>query len=291
MDTGISTLVDLDLPMDELAPMIADAGFKYISLSHDVKHAGYHLPEGRERLLKLWDGLGLKLNYIHPPLECYHDLTSLDQQVRRSTIELMKLAMHATAELGGSSITIHIANDAQIPDEQFPPRIAAGLESLKELLEFAEVVGVTLCQENLPNTFDAGRLSLEIIKATAGWNNLRICLDACHATMQNPHALEFVAGIAPRIFTTHFSDTMGEEDSHLVPGEGNVDFPGIAEIMGKAGYNGVIDLECSVWMLRRRRERGQAHPDDPVPCSTEHYLARAQLAAARIAEQVEDARK
>jgi len=291
MDTGISTLVDLDLPMDELAPMIAAAGFNYISLSHDVKHAGYHLPEGRERLLKLWDGLGLKLNYIHPPLECYHDLTSLDQQVRRSTIELMKLAMHATAELGGSSITIHIANDMLIPDEQFPPRIAAGLESLKELLEFAGEVGVTLCQENLPGTFDAGRLSLEIIKATADWDGLKVCLDACHATMQNPQALEFIAGIAPRIFTTHFSDTMGEEDSHLVPGEGNVDFPGIAGLMGKAGYTGVVDLECSVWMLRRRRERGQAHADDPVPCGTEHYLERAQTAAARIGEQIEEARK
>jgi protein FrlC len=291
MKTGISTLVDLALPMEELSHLIAEAGFKYISLSHDIKHAGYHLPEGRERLLKLWDGLGLSLNYIHPPLECYHDITSLDSQVRRSTIELMKLALHACSQLNGLSVTIHVANDARIPPEQFPARIKAGLESLKELVDYATRGGVTLTVENLPQIYDVGKLSLALIRATADWPELKVCLDSCHATMQNDKATELIRELAPRVYTTHFSDTMGEEDSHLIPGEGQVDFPGIARELGEAGFDGVLDLECSVWMLRRRHDHWEMHSDDPVPCSTEHYLERAHAAAVRISEQIADARK
>lgn len=290
MQTGISTLIDLALPIDELSRLIADAGFTHISLSHDVRHAGYHLPEGRERLLKLWDGLGLKLNYIHPPLECYHDITSLDDQVRRSSIELMKLALHACSQLNGLCITVHAANDSQIPAEQFQARIQQGMESLKELLEYATQRGVGLSLENLPKAYDTGRLALELIRATADWPGLGICLDSCHATMNNPQAEELVRELAPRVCTTHFSDTMGEEDSHLIPGEGQVDFPMIARQLGQAGFDGVLDLECSVWMLRRRHDHWETHPHDPLPCSTERYLKRAQAAAAQICDQIEEAR-
>lgn len=291
MDIGISTLVDLDLPMDELSRLIAAAGFTYISLSHDIKHAGYHTAEGRQRLRELWDGLGLKLNYIHPPLERYHDLTSLDPQVRRATIEMMKMTYNAAADLGGRSITFHMTNEPEIPEEQFPARCDAGLESLKELLAHADSNGVAICVENLPLTYSFGKLSLDIIRATADWNGIQVCFDGCHTWMQNPDAEELIRELAPRAHTTHLSDTMGEEDSHLIPGEGRVDYAIIARELGKAGFKGVVDMECSLWMLRRRYNEGRTHVDDPVPCSTEHYLERAYAAAVRIAQQIDDAQK
>ena len=290
MDTGISTLVDLDLPIVELSQMIAQAGFTHISLSHDIEHAGYHLPSEREHLRQLWDGLGLKLDYIHPPLECFHDVTSPDPQVRRATNELMKLALNATAELGGNSITLHVANDREIDKEQFDCRVEAGLESIRELSEYASKLDVVLCIENLAGTTDAGRLSLEIIHATTDWEALKVCFDSCHLTMGNDDPKQLLHELAPRVHTTHLSDTMGESDSHLIPGEGNVDFALIARELGQAGFAGVVDLECSLWMLRRRHNRQQTHPDDPVPCSTEHYLERAHSAALRIGQQIEEAR-
>jgi sugar phosphate isomerase/epimerase len=290
METGISTLVDLDVPIAELARMVAAAGFTHISLSHDIKHARYHLPEGREDLRRLLDETGLKLNYIHPPLECYHDLTSPEPQVRRATIEMMKLALDAVAALGGCCITVHVANESSIPDEQFPQRIRSGLESLRELADYAGQCNAAVTVENLPGTLDIGRLSLEVIRATADQPEIKVCLDSCHATMHNSQAIELVRELAPRVLTTHMSDTMGDEDSHLVPGEGNVDYPAITRELGRAGFTGVVDLECSLWMLRRRHDRGASHADDPVPCSTEHYLERSQAAAAWLGELIERSR-
>ena len=290
MQTGISTLVDLSLPIDELSRLIAAAGFTHISLCHDVKHAGYHKPKQREHLRKLWDGLGIGLNYIHPPLECYHDLTSLDGQVRRGTVEMMKLTIDATADLGGEAITIHMANDYDLPIEELPARVEQGLESLHELGDYAREHKVVICIENLPLVFAFGPLCLEVIRRTADQPEFKVCLDSCHATMGQKEPLKLVRELAPRVLATHFSDTMGEDDSHLIPGEGNVDFPGIMRELGQGGFNGVIDLECSLWMLRKRHDRGDPHSGDPVPCSTEHYLERAHAAAVRLHEQLHQAR-
>src|SRR5688572_18626924 len=71
---GISTLVDLDLPMPELLERIAAAGFTHIGLSHDVQHAGYHTAAGRRALAGWLAHSGLSLDYIHPPIAAWVDM-------------------------------------------------------------------------------------------------------------------------------------------------------------------------------------------------------------------------
>lgn len=289
MDTGICTLVDLDKPVDELSQMIARAGFSHISLSHDVLHAGYNFPGRITELRQLWQEVGLRLNYIHAPLEYYLDLASLDGQVRRASIEINKLALSACSRLDGRAVVAHIMNGPLGPGETTEQRVEAGLESLRELGQYASDHGVTLCVENLPLDMDCGGVSLAVIRAM-DVPGVGVCLDSCHAWIKNPKAPALVRELAPRVQVTHFSDTMGEYDSHLIPGEGIADFSEITDELGKAGYSGVIDLECSLWMLRQRHEKDAEHPDDPVPCSAAHYLERAQLAAKRLGEQLKQAR-
>jgi len=197
------------------------------------------------------------------------------------------MALDATADMGGTAITIHMANDWELPVEEFSGRIPAGVESIKELREHAATRGVTVCIENLPLVWNFGALSLEIIRATADWDDVKVCLDSCHATMSDHDTAALVRELAPRVTATHFSDTMGDDDSHLIPGEGNVDYSMVTAELGKAGFCGVVDLECSLWMLRKRHDQKRTHQGDPAPCSTEHYLAKAFSAAKRIGEQIE----
>ncbi|MCH7472720.1 sugar phosphate isomerase/epimerase [bacterium] len=289
MDIGISTIVDLDVPLTKLVGQVAEAGFTHLSLSHDIGHGCYHLPEGRKELVKLLAGSGIKLNYIHAPLEDYHDVCSLDPQVRRLTIETYKLGIIACAEIGGLSVVAHAANIHPVREEDIEPRIAASIESLHTLSDFAVEQGVVFCIENLPCDRDYGMLSLRIIEE-ADWPGLRLCIDPCHAQIGVDDPMALMRSMAPRVHTTHFSDTMGSDDSHPIPGEGRVDFGAVARLLGEAGFDGVLDLECSLWMLRRRDAIRQHHPGDPVPSSTEAYLARAAAAARRIGDQIDQAR-
>jgi sugar phosphate isomerase/epimerase len=294
MDLGISTLVDLDLPVERLFELIRDAGFTHVSLAHDVAHAGYHLPQRRRELRAQLAALGLRLNYIHAPLLRYYDLTSLDAHVRRATLEVMRMVVAACADLGGDGAVLHVMNGPLGEGESIAARVAAGLQSLGELARFAEEQGVRLSVENLPLDIDCGVVGLAVLRAMTELR-VGVCLDSCHAYIHNSQAASLVAELAPRVAHTHLSDTLGERDSHLIPGEGAVDFDHLAAALGRAGYSGVIDLECSLWMLRHRLVTGRLHRGDPPAAdvawiSTPQYLAQAAAAARRIAERVEQAR-
>jgi hypothetical protein len=111
--------------------------------------------------------------------------------------------------------------------------------------------------------------------------------------------------MAPRVRATHLSDSDGIHDSHSIPGEGLVEWGTVAALLGRAGYGKpssaaageptagrqtVVNLESSLWMLRKRLARGEAYPGDPAPeklPSTAEYLARCATAARRIAADIE----
>lgn len=294
MQIGISTLVDLDQPLESLLVQIAEAGFTHVSLSHNVEHAGYHLPSRRLKLRQQLAELGLKLNYIHAPLERYYDLTSLDPQVRRAGLEIMKICIMASAELGGDGVVLHMMNGVMGEGDSVAQRVAAGMNSLAELAQFAQAHGVRISAENLPLNLDCGMVSLAVLRELNGLP-VGICLDVCHASMHVPSGLPLMQELAPRVIHTHLSDTMGEHDSHLIPGEGSVDFSAVAQALGCAGFAGVVDLECSLWMLRYRKSIGKLTPGDPAEAdipwiTTPQYLAQAAAAARRIAEQISTAR-
>jgi sugar phosphate isomerase/epimerase len=293
MDIGISTLVDLDQPIDRLLELIAEAGFTHVSLSHDIEHAGYYTPTRRDQLRNRLAALGLKLSYVHAPIQYYYDLTSLDRHLRRASIELMKVALAACAELEGRSVVLHIMNGPLDPGESVEERRQAGVDSAADLIMFAQRLGVEVHFETLPLNIDCGVVSLAVLRSTelAGKN---VCLDTCHARISQPGMIELVRELAPRVASTHISDTRGEEDSHLIPGDGVVDFVAVARELGQAGFNGVVDLECSLWMLRRRLASGHLHPGDPPACdipwiTTPQYLKWCAAAARRLALLIESA--
>ena len=255
-----------------------------VNISNDVISG-----ECSERINRLFEEQCLKLDYIHMPLENYQDLSSADNQTRKISVETVKLAIIACQELGGSSVVIHASGRKEIGINQMGTAIAGAVASANELLEFAEGRDVGICLENLTANFDWQEVTLALMDDPK-LSSLELCIDPCHAMIASDDPLALVRKMAPRTTTTHFSDTMGEHDSHLIPGEGAVDYNGVARELGLAGYNGVVDLECSLWMERKRKAKGQTHPGDCVPCSTENYLEKCAAAAKQIATNIEKTR-
>jgi sugar phosphate isomerase/epimerase len=317
MRTGISTLVDLEVPLPRLFELIASTGFDCVGLSHNVEHSGYHTPHGRRELQRLLETYGLALDYIHPPIQPYYDLTALDEQVRRVGIEIQKMAILACAELGGRSVTSHLCNIKHFPTEELHDRVEAGLRSLEELLPFATENKVLFCAENLPGHFSANTVTLEILRRFDG-ENLYVTLDPNHAWIANDDPLALVRELAPRVRATHFCDTFGRADSHLLPFTGKVDFVAVSRTLSAAGFSDsrgdCVNLECSVAMQRRRVHNGKLHEGDPgwrapdplsaatravktermygiEPPTTGDYLMMAMSAAQRIVAQIEEQAK
>ncbi|MDQ3024467.1 MAG: sugar phosphate isomerase/epimerase, partial [bacterium] len=266
MRTGISTLVDLEIPLPRLLELIASTGFDCVGLSHNVEHSGYHTAAGRKDIRRLLDTYGLGLDYIHPPIQSYYDLTSQDEQVRRISVEVAKLSISACAELGGRSVTIHLCNTKNFPENELEDRTAQGLRSLEELLPFAAASNVLFCAENLPNHFSGNNVTLAILRKYDG-EGLYVTLDPNHAWINHEDPMALVRELAPRARATHFCDTFGRNDSHLLPFTGKVDMPAVARALATSGFStkrgDVVNLECSVMMQRRRVHSGKLHEGDP----------------------------
>jgi sugar phosphate isomerase/epimerase len=187
----------------------------------------------------------------------------------------------ACAELSGDSVVVHAINERDVPADELDARVRAGLKSLDELCMFSEQLGVKISLENLPGDSNWHPLTMSIMEG-ARMPNLYFCLDTCHSQIGLADPLELVRWMAGRVRTLHLSDTFGQSDTHLIPGEAKVDFSAIARELGAAGFDGVVDLECSLWMLRQRVRENRSIDGDPPECSTPQYLAKAFAAAINI---------
>jgi sugar phosphate isomerase/epimerase len=77
---------------------------------------------------------------------------------------------------------------------------------------------------------------------------------------------EVVAQLAPHSAHTHVKDERGRAPDHefLIPGEGEMDYPGYLRAMERAGYAGHIVVEISLMVQRRPGY-------DPLAAATRSY--------------------
>ncbi len=100
----------------------------------------------------------------------------------------------------------------------------ANIRSLKSILSFAEDIGVTAGLENMPARTSAFMQRIdEFERAEEEGLIFKIVLDVGHA---NTHSLvkALVERYKHKIIHVHLHDNMGQEDQHLVMGQGTVDW-------------------------------------------------------------------
>lgn len=101
---------------------------------------------------------------------------------------------------------------------------------------------------------------------------LTIHFDISHFNVQGIPMEESVAKLASHSLHTHVKDERGLAPTHefLIPGEGEMDYPGYLRLMRDAGYDGHIVVEISIMV--------QSRPGyDPLAAATQSYqvLSRA----------------
>jgi sugar phosphate isomerase/epimerase len=115
---------------------------------------------------------------------------------------------------------------------------------LEALAEAATAAGVRLALELIPNTLSTAAALEALFGGDLDLGDAGVCLDLGHAHIMGgvPEAAEILAG---HIITTHVHDNDGKSDSHLVPGEGKIDWPAAMTELGKVGYSGPLIFEVA----------------------------------------------
>ncbi|MCQ2387164.1 MAG: sugar phosphate isomerase/epimerase [Clostridia bacterium] len=121
------------------------------------------------------------------------------------------------------------------------------LDFFNEVLKIAKSNGITLCIENLP--FKTHLSKVETVKqfiSEFNDDNFKACLDTGHANCQKLEIDKAVKILGSDLKALHIHDNMGDTDSHLFIGDGNINWDKFALALKEIGYSGAYNLETKV---------------------------------------------
>jgi len=178
------------------------------------------------------------------------DLASLDENIKKFSIEEMTRVYDIAKKLNAKLITVHGGYCDSKGD--YKKNLSALRKTLIELSgKFPDVL---LCIENLPFTGHFGMPIKEIpyypedlIFLTKGIANAGVTLDVGHAnTVMNPVDFykKLVAGT--RVYNMHVHDNKGDKDDHLPLGKGNIDFEKLIQYLKETNYEGYFTVELDI---------------------------------------------
>lgn len=119
---------------------------------------------------------------------------------------------------------------------------------VKRLLPFAEKYNVTLCLENMPfksHTISTVSKTAEFIDEIHH-KNLGMCFDTGHAILFGHQSGDMVRLIGHRLKALHVHDNDGNQDLHLPPFEGIIDWEDFRVALREIEFSGCLSLECYI---------------------------------------------
>lgn len=118
-----------------------------------------------------------------------------------------------------------------------PPMSLIGLKRFQTLANNAQKYGIILALENSrkPDYFD-------YVFDNVTSDNLKVCYDSGHDHAFTKDSFNFDK-YKNKIVAVHLHDNNGQEDEHLYPFDGNIDWEQVLTKLKHAGYKGPITLE------------------------------------------------
>jgi sugar phosphate isomerase/epimerase len=207
---------------------MARGGAQAIELFAARGHFNYHDKEHIKELGDWFKSEKVEFHSIHAPISMDNHLNSGGQPVnivdpdKRNRIDAMdeiKRAIEVAEYAPFKYLIQHIGKTDEYDD---PRKFDNALSAIEHLRAFARPLGVSLLLENTPNDLATPEKLVEIMKLLR-YEDLGVCFDVGHAHMMSSVHQAF-SMLESRIRSTHIHDNMRDKDTHLWPGEGNIDW-------------------------------------------------------------------
>jgi protein FrlC len=249
MKLSLSSFIYFNYPLDEAIQRTAAAGFDGIDIWGGRPHAYRRDLSEREiaalRQLIRDEGLAVA-SFIPAQFRYPTSLCSPNQTVRQDSVRYIQDSIETAAALGAPIVSVCPGHTLYGQSKE--DGIQCLSESLWAITEFAARHTIRIAIEPadkyetdlLPTCTD----SLELIERL-GYENLGVLLDNGHAHVVGESAADVVRLLGDKLFHVHVDDNDGVRDQHLVPGEGNFEFPPFIAALQGAGYDGYLAAELS----------------------------------------------
>lgn len=209
--------------------------FSHWEIFSEVEHA---VENNLSRFIKSRDSYDMTYS-IHSPI-CDTNVAALNENMRRATVDEMIMVMDCSRKMDIKTITIHPGIYSLAVYDVREKSVKAAQRSMKELEKAQNEHGVVLAIENMPSfEIMMGQTAKELETIIEG-TDLKVCFDIGHAhTMGQIDAM--LDTFRGRIANVHIHDNMGDKDSHMTIGKGNIDFKHV--LSGLSSYKGNYIIE------------------------------------------------
>jgi len=169
------------------------------------------------------------VNLLHP-----------EKSRRIDAMDEIKRALETAEHIPLRNLVVHLG---EREDAWSQRTIEHAITALEHLGAFARPLGVRLLVENLPGEVATPEQIVSVLEI-GHLNNIAVCLDLGHAhfTVGIPKA---IATIGARIVQVHAHDNHGLKDEHLLPGDGNIDWPATTLALNALAAPPAVVLELS----------------------------------------------
>ena len=238
---------------ERLHPGILDSLVRCGVQAVEIFAARQHLDYANRRqhvkeIAEWFRGSGVPLNSVHSPLYTDYEwgragappvnVSSTDRATRVEAMDEIKRALEIAEQIPFRFLVQHLG----APNESFSEKkFEAAMTSIEHLRAFAKPLGVRILLENIPNELSMPDRLVEMIHH-AHFDDVGICFDFGHANMMSSVSEAFEI-LRPHIRSTHVHDNDRLKDSHLWPGQGNINWKEAMELLRSAPQKPPLLLE------------------------------------------------
>ena len=233
MKIGASTLAGIETTLEETLEFIENLGIDYAELVHQFPSENIDAD--------ILESYNLKYS-IHSPFMDVN-IAALQDKSRLNSIKQIKDSIDLANKINAEAVVIHPGLAPFLANKYFLDKVyETANNSIKELGEYGRDLGVLATIENMP-TFD-GMLynNMEDLHNLLTSLDMSMTLDIGHANHSGYSPDQMIFDSIKHI---HIHDIMGDDDTHLPLGEGNIQFKDIINTFEDENYDGIYMIEVN----------------------------------------------
>ena len=232
MKIGASTLATFNNSLINSLEFIETSGIKYAELLHQYPTEEFDLD--------VLNSYNLKYT-IHAPFMDVN-IAALGSKSRVTSIELIRDSVDLANKIDAKIVVVHPGSIPFIAREMPEEVYKIANNSIKEIGDYSKDLGVNTTIENMPDFEgmiykDMARLNSLLVELEMG---MTFDIGHAHHCQISPDAMYFDS-----IKHIHAHDNMGDDDSHLALGEGNIQLKDIISTFEKKNYDGIYMIEVN----------------------------------------------
>jgi sugar phosphate isomerase/epimerase len=268
MAIGFSLQDQYSLPMEEVIPLLREAGFSAVS-------PAYTCAMPLSQMMDITKSLDMKVQSLHGPSR---GVTPLWEKDAGGVRDVIVQCIHTCARFQIPTLVLHCWQGFSYT---FREELLY-FDHFDQIVTLAQESGITLAFENLEGEEFLSALMARYRECS----HVGYCYDSGHANCY-PHKLDFLTEFGDRLIMTHLNDNLGlrdpqglpstRDDLHYLPFDGNIDWAQEVRRLQNARKVEILNFE---FKYKSKAPGDHIYEKMPLP----QYFAEAGKRAKQIAK-------